>query len=572
MKQNNSVLWIVPISLSLSLLMFTLASVDLSSIAYYPGNAFQYFYSLPSSYFVGFIITISSILIATLKNCLSEKVKLGLVIILMLYLFGIPALTYENARHSDVYLHMADAMAVQNTHSYTNPQHDRMIKESPGSYVAYAIILAVTDIDPTILMKGYQIFLMFMVTILAYIIAKEISGRYAVLAPFSFLSLAWFGELHLSRQSYSLMLYFLLWFILFKILISSRLRGRAWVAIFYPLSFAIVASHPGTPIFIILNLLFISIFFFFSNSEGVELKKVQHLLLSFIVVYLAWTLFQAFSAIGDITTYLYNSVLTASFSPTELTYTTMQPNYEYSIAIKTRLAAGAFQMTTGLMILVMLFRKNTRDRKTVIILGGWFTSVLTWGATSIYHGGTYLQRPLLFATMPWAILIAFFCKTYLTSNKQSKTKNRTIIITTLLISGVIFFSSSMPIMRYASEPFLYMPTYSIEGAKFVVQNLNDKVLVMDNNPKHFNFLSVDLKSHYSRYNKLDEIINMPPKVISFSDRLYNSETLRGEDMPKIPAITSHYYIPKKDLLEENYYINHYNRIYDNKGFRIFIKP
>ena len=185
-----------------------LLTIVTTHISEYPPDALYYAKQMPVFYWIG--IVLSCIIIFLLyyiplqdskKNILIE---IGLLVLLILYLFGIPSFIYDNARLFDVHI---ISRYVENLVIEGHTVGDKLyIGIFTGSTISFSALSMISNTDILLIAKYYTIYLMFVVSLGLYSFAKRLTNKYYIFAPITHLSVAWMSINHMTPQPYAFML------------------------------------------------------------------------------------------------------------------------------------------------------------------------------------------------------------------------------------------------------------------------------------------------------------------------------------------------------------------------------
>jgi hypothetical protein len=443
----------------------------------YAADSLWYMKDLPLSFWAGLALTL--VLAFWYLGRVKAKAigfDLCFVFLLTLYLFGTMCFVTKNPYFLDIYSHASEVKFVEKTGSISSVVVSPHL-DTPGVYIFFAMLSSITGTGffESYVVRYYPIFLVATLSVFVYIIARRFSlSKKALSAPITFLSFASFLEFHISRQSFSLILFSIL---LLSIFALSKSRRIQWAIIFVVASISSVISHPAMPIVFSTGLASLLIFYNLPwsrsvGTSGMYKPKTLGMLLVFgIVIYLCWSVFfpQSFFWLSY-RTYFLKSALENLFGNRLATMPALvqNPTHEFATIILTREALLLLEEAVGILSMIILWLNNVRTR--TLLLGAFVLGFLPLQAL-LFFGHSDFGRISLFALFPISILCALSFETLTKSRKQ--TMFLTFLAIMLVVSMVLF-----PISGYGGNfPFECPSTSELSVVQFVNASLPRGALI-----------------------------------------------------------------------------------------------
>ena len=476
-----------------ALLLATFAT--LPRVDYVEPNVLFYFQHLTPLYYV-------CVLAAIVVAIYWRRSYLGLLsaIVLSLLILWTPSIMLVQPWFPDTYPFVAEAVyVVRNGH--LGDFHYLSI--SPVLGLFFGPFLMITGISPFMLIKIYPGIVAVIFTVLLYLIAKKmkIGKESLIVAPLLFLSIAWPNELHLCRQSLSLIFYLTSWFLLLQLFFQKSDR-RIFVLLVSQI-FLLVMSHPATSVFFIANLATIAILsLIWQKFRPKESRVILQTLLISAFLWALWNTFNpATRAIRNLVDIANNLVTSLMGNPSEVSgVATIFANYTplYRLVINTRFVltlvvfTGAFLLSlyaiylffsSGFLARIRFSARARKrfvllrtdiDQKVFAILTGWIISNMLSSVPLLYAGLPYFARPSLFTFVAWAPLGALGYK-ILTAKQKSGfyAKMKSVATCVFLVAFIILPALLMPVVKYGPLPFLFPTSRELAGKSFLDLHWSD---------------------------------------------------------------------------------------------------
>ncbi|MDO8725004.1 MAG: hypothetical protein Q7J35_02925 [Candidatus Methanoperedens sp.] len=250
---------------------------------------------LSLEYWIGYILAV----FFSIKLYLDKKIKKDIIYILYLiviglYLFGVPIFAEDNARFPWSYYPAGEVKTVMET-KYVNlsSQYPVMTYRSwPALHLISASILYLTDIKIENVLKYFPLFWVFSVILITFSIGKRLRllSNQSFLASFLILASFWGPLYYYGPVSIAYLLYLLLFMFIvaFSKIIPNNYLAEVHRAILISLTFiTLIITHILTPIMIISS-------FIFSSSFIQSLHKKRTIfIIFFIILFTSWYLYLA---------------------------------------------------------------------------------------------------------------------------------------------------------------------------------------------------------------------------------------------------------------------------------------
>jgi hypothetical protein len=442
------------------------------AIYYFPADAFYFAKSLPITYWAGVILSITTILVSLFSGKSSNNIKIIPQIILALYLHGLAPLTYERYRYGDTYFHETGVLRILKDNVLPSSGYSA---EYPHAFILMDQFIEITDITPLIILKSYEIFTMVLLTLLVYLLAKQISSKYAPIASFAFVSLFWIDQGHFSPQAVALPFYLILWLAMIRIFGDQR-TSRANIVLLVLALIAINIASPTNSVFILLSFVGVILVLLIKGSRhiikrqynGATLKKISYMLLLHLVIWLTWSNYMAESRgltrpLEKMTSAIQS--ITSSFVGTDIERTALPPSPEYSYLVVNivEYSTGIILLVSGLAAVILLYTRHKIKPDTKLpLLAGWFVGSLFVGPFALFFGPTMVERVYMYAIFPWAALVILIMSRSLSQKK--------ILLPSLFVIFIIVSALLIPLSKYGQDAVFYNPTSSLYLSEFLTTN------------------------------------------------------------------------------------------------------
>jgi hypothetical protein len=446
--ETSYAIWMLSVA-SVILFILTIDSLTITELEPY---GLFYFRTLPGFYWAGIGTTLAATIISVVYDPRRKNdYRIIPILLLGLFLYGTPVLTYEMPRFTDIFAHGAEGLPIISGGEVD--QNDRYAREYPSTFILLAVSSIVQGVDPLVLIKFTELFTALVVISLIYCIARASNSRFAVLAPVAFMGAFWVDQGHFSPQGLALIFY-LVFFLSVVKAISSTASRRGWLAIAMVMLFAVNFTSPTNSLFLILNLATIAAVSFFAIRKR---NVISNRILVFVVlagaVFLSWSIYNAetrtiFKAEE------FEQLLADDFGTPDIKVTP-SPSESYLIINTLRMLVVGFVVVSGTVMSVLLLRKNKSILGIVMI--GWFATA-AFIVVSMYLSPVVLSRNFMYVSIPWAILTVLFL-----SQSMGGTKDK--IAKVAMLAMVVVLIVSIPATRYGRDPTTYASSSIVNSAE-----------------------------------------------------------------------------------------------------------
>jgi len=433
-------------------------------VATFPPDSFYFLSRLPLSYWWGIAVTFAILATRTIfLGRVKTAVEVSSLLLLALYLIGLPSLVYENPRFLDTYFHEGNSIALLTSEKWVgSPVY--YLRQFPGAFAYFAMLTSIAAVDPVALMKFYPIALAWLTVLFTYVIARRFAPHHAVLSSGLSVAGLWF-QLHLSPQSLDLILYFGILFVFLRI-IEDPTKRAAWIGMAVAVIPAFVGAHPTTPLIVALGLagfLFLSLIV--SKSVFLELLKVTG---SLTIVFLSFLAFWWYTISNEVRTLVERTIFGRTLSEL-FQFSAIAPNvpqtpqYSYAFAIGLQQGVSIAIWLLGLFLLLFI----RRFRQSQIFLAGLFVAAISAIPLALFGRIDVLQRNYLFSLFPASFLLAWILE-----KKPGFPLGWSVIYPVLrvgIVALLIVFAVVTPVTRYGADPFHYIPSSSLKASSVVAE-------------------------------------------------------------------------------------------------------
>ncbi len=403
---------------------------------------------LTLAYWIGYIlIVLFSIRLYLDKQIKHDIIYLIYLIVIGLFLFGVPIFAEDNARFPWSYYPAGEVKTVLET-KYVNSSSNYPLmtyRSWPAMHFISASILYMTNIKIEDLLKYMPLFWVFSVILITFSIGKHLrlSSSQSFLASFLILASFWTGLYYYGPPSIAYLLYLLLF--MFIVGFSNKITQIILISITY---ITLLTTHILTPIAVISSFIFSS-----SYIRALHKKRVEFIMF-FLILFGAWYVYLA-------PVMFETGVKEFIRQATELDFLNFFETEKYSTgAFLTRWIvhySRLFYMGIYAIAMITAFMFYITDRikeykELIKICFFWLVGLLALFAFS-YGRNEIDDRIFLFSLVPMVYIIT------LTYNRK--------ILAILAILLIIFH---MP-AHYGTESFDSIRTTELHGAEFFVANV-----------------------------------------------------------------------------------------------------
>jgi hypothetical protein len=446
--ETSYAIWMLSVA-SVILFILTIDSITITELEPY---GLYYFRTLPAFYWAGIGTTLAATIISVVYDPRRKNdYRILPILLLGLFLYGTPVLTYEMPRFTDIFAHGAEGLPIISGGEVD--QNDRYAREYPSTFILLAVSTILQGVDPLVLIRFTELFTSLVVISLIYCIARTSNSRFAVLAPVAFMGAFWVDQGHFSPQGLALIFY-LVFFLSVVKAISSTASRRGWLAVAMVMLFAVNFTSPTNSLFLILNLATIAAVSFFAIRKR---NVISNRILVFVVlagaVFLSWSIYNAetrtlFKA-EEFEQLLADDFLTSDIKVTP------SPSESYLIINTLRMLVVGFVVVSGTVMSVLLLRKSKSILGIVMI--GWFATA-AFIVVSMYLSPVVLSRNFMYVSIPWAILTVLFLSQKIGGRKDKIAK-------AAILAMVVVLIVSVPATRYGRDPTTYASSSIVNSAE-----------------------------------------------------------------------------------------------------------
>jgi hypothetical protein len=382
-------------------------------------------------YWIGLIILIFLIYFHFSKiERLSEKYVYLTFILIVIYFIGTPVFYESLPRFEDAWTHSYLAKKM-----FDNKKVISQIstyEQYPGTFLFFGFLFQI--LPSFYVMKIFPLVIYVLELIVIYLIFKHLfNSKISFLASVLYVFFNWTVEdNHFSPQFLMLYIYLLFIFIMVKFLPEKNKKIKLLIITSF-FTLAIVFSHPGTPIFLIMILV----------SALVLCKKFRNVLLPIsaflLIVFIGYHLYQSAilaSFITMVKQFFQILISGSSFSRTSERF--FSSYFDRQIFLSARIGITLFSMIIGGLGLLLAYKKGYKLGTKFFL--AWTFAIIPF---IIFEGvvlkGELHERFVLISSLPLAGLAAYFLV-------ESKAKVWILII--LLVISPIYF-----IAKYGNEAF-----------------------------------------------------------------------------------------------------------------------
>jgi hypothetical protein len=441
------------------------------SFAYYPGDAFYYFRSLPAFYWIGISITVLPLIIPSYNGS-----KIILVIMLGLYLHGLPVFLYDNPRHADVYSHEASTIALLNNRGFP-AETEYYSREYPGAFLFQGIQLFLTGMPHFVLLKFMSAFLIVLPGVIIYLIVKEVYPTLASLTPLIFFATFINDQAHFSPQLFALSFFLTLLLGIQRVSLYDKRIEKAWIIVTILAIIIVNISNPTQSYFLLGNLLvgFILMKFlrkpFHWNNKIIE-DRIWTLLILTMVIFTSWSAYiglgKAIYEPSDLSENFLSSLTSPSLNRIPIHPNPPDESVYVATYIGYALRIGTVLMGIMTFVILYLRRKFLTNRNIIpylIITAAFFVVCMSFIPFALFESTThtFLLRAIMYAGISWSISIPFFI------NLQFRNKVARSLKYLPVAFGIVSIML-MPIAKYGADYLSFVPSSQIYMAHFIDQH------------------------------------------------------------------------------------------------------
>lgn len=496
---------------------------------------------LTLAYWIGYILIIFCLIRLYFdtgnKN---ELIYILILVVVGLFLFGVPIFAEENARFPWSYYPAGEVKTILETKyiDSISPYPLVSYRSWPAIHLISASILYLTGIKIENLLKYMPIFWLFSVIFILFSIGKRLkfSVKQSFLASFIVLTSFWTFHYYYGPPSFSYILYLLLFMFIVSFSNISKIRDTILIS----LTFAVlVITHMLTSIALI------SSFLFSSNYINSIYKKRTRYMIFFLIVFIAWYVYLA-------PVMFRTGVEEFVKQATELGFFSFFQTEKYNAGelLTRQITHYSRLFYMGIYAISMIYaaglyltgRIKKENKELIKICFFWFIGVLALFMFK-YGVAEVDDRIYIYSLVPMACILT------LSFNRK-----------TLIILSILLVVPHIP-AHYGSESYEMIRSTELVGSKFFAMKIT-----IDNNQSYFSMWDTFINYYDS------ETINYKRKSLSVAAK------------PNISMVTtSNYIINSKssqnfviyaygfDPIQEEIrlYQNNLSLLYNNGYFQIY---
>lgn len=239
---------------------------------------------LTLAYWIGYILIIfCSIRLYLDKDNKNVLLYILILMILGLFLFGVPVFAEENARFPWSYYPAGEVKTVLETKYIDSISKYPLIsyRSWPATHLISASILYLSGIKIENLLKYMPLFWLFSVIFITFSTGRrlKLSANQSFLASFFFLTSFWTFHYYYGPQSFAYLLYLLLFMFIVTFSNINKIRDTILISLTFSV---VVITHIVTPIALL------SSFVFSSKYIKSIYKKRGKFIIFFLIIFIAW--------------------------------------------------------------------------------------------------------------------------------------------------------------------------------------------------------------------------------------------------------------------------------------------
>jgi len=429
-------------------------------------SALYYFMQLPVTYWLSVTLLLISFALTLISNHVKDIFIWLQFFVFTFSLFGIPNILLQNAYYWDTYEVIEQ---VKFFIKVANIQSTIDSMSFPGSYIFFASYALISNLELIWIAKLFPFFAIIFLSLPIYLLSRywKATRKISMLAIFTLVSLLWFQEIHLSKQSFSFMMFPYALLLLIKCLDeSSAIKHRL---IYFITVAAIIVTHPLMS-FVVIVLSFFTTFLYCINEKEYRVDyrfyKCAFLLLFLMITpSLLWLLWHVYIS-NWVLSGILKGILQSLFQYTGLLPTPGIPSPSKQIVNMIRLIEVIIETIGGLtMCLILFFR--TRYRIQIIWFLGSLTLVFPAFLLSYPISGIF-YRILMYTLVQFALLTSTTITYFSNITVKNCYNNFGIrgIYSVIIFFVIIFGTISFPLSQYGDFPAMYLPVSSMRLLNF----------------------------------------------------------------------------------------------------------
>lgn len=466
---------------------FWLMTISQVRIFFFPPDALYFFSSLPLSYWVGLSSCVVSILlvVTTAKDKVAEFAKLPALLLLVLYLYGIPVFCYENPRFTDPYGHLAQSVFIMMHGSYSLPGI-RYASEFPTAFVGFAEMMILLKTPALVFMKFFPLGVVLVLCLLTYSLAKSVGVKHPFVPTAFLVAINPFPIFHVSPQAFAFVPYVLFWMMLLRNGRGGMSPKSMMIAVI--LFLGILTSNPTTAIFtigaVVFSVVVVSVFSW-RRPDRRALTFFGLFGLFIAIVSAAWFVWLAPTTLSYVTEFVGQALQGIEEAGVSVTPATPDPTYATTLFFTENLVLvyWAFALVS---VLVILASKTKLGRRGAWLVT-WFISTWIFLSFAVRIMPTFMMRAFVYGLFPLSIIAAIILEL------RAKEVNRRVLRYALMglkvvaLIMLVLGPSVLTVSRYSVDSFHYIPASALYAADFTAARSEGIVLILSPQAWEFKF-------------------------------------------------------------------------------------
>jgi len=423
------------------------------------------------------------------------------IINLILYIFGTPSFIYPYPRILDVTGVSKGVNSLINTGSLITSgeySYAYYLNEFPGSAIFFSMICQTLDISVISFANYYPIYLMFIISLLVYTITEKITKRYAFLASAAYLSLTHVQEYNLSPQAHALTLTAVLLLLIIRFFAARHVDNTTIIfnnLLIIILWSSIIISHPATPIYNLISLIFIYFTYlsfkfvnFLSlkkepclclNKISKNIKIIEHFIVLFGIMYIAYLLYYSDFMLDKVilvAKLIMNNILNNDGMYVIDTVLVSYPEISYILLYRLRWMEIIGTALLGVFSIFILFFGIEKKTLTFFVSSLFMGYALISVFFIIFGYGYAATRAYIFLLIPYSVLTSMIWDIKLGFKKDRVVKYFMLF----KIMGVLFLISSLlllPISIYGGDPYNFVSESELARENFTQKHISNSIIV-----------------------------------------------------------------------------------------------
>lgn len=428
-------------------------------------DPFYLYRALPATYWIGLLVCVGVVVLWSARpETPPGKDQALLVALFVLYLFGTVTFAYPTARFSDSYgvAQDVEALAASGRVEFTGAL---LYKNAiPGALAATVGAMGATGVAAVEVARWFPLVLMASLAALTSVAARQAAPARWHLAGAAAVCLAFVAEYHFSPQAYTLILFATFWCLVLLLAARRVLSAFALVALALLVFAAIVTTHAGTPLFVVVGLLALGILWRLREGRARTGGPPFLALAAYsAAVWLGWLAVVARGHFDYLTILIVQAVRTLGVRVPRSSSAFLE---EDVLPLTAQLHDGS-RIALALAILglgALLALASLRSRSsTRFFAGTLFLATAASFAPLAGHG--MIGRILIFT--PWAIAVLMACVLQERPREGSRVPR---VLAPAGVALVVVATLLFPLSHYGGDYVEHVTTGALVGADWWTQN------------------------------------------------------------------------------------------------------